>query len=193
MTGRASLRTMTEFAAMVPWRVAAANLNLLSSHDTPRLASVVTDPAHRRLAVGLLATWVGVPSTFAGDELGFAGSTTHEARAPIAWDAARWDHDALAMFTELLSLRRSSPAIRHGGLRPVHAGQDTITFLRESASQRVLVHAARRPHAALRLSARALGVRHGATSLLGGDDLVPARGRVTLPVDGPAFGAWELH
>lgn len=67
--------------AVAPWSARAHSLNLLDSHDTPRLASVV---GRQRFAVatGLLLTFPGVPMIFAGDEVGTEGADSEQSRQP---------------------------------------------------------------------------------------------------------------
>jgi alpha-glucosidase len=86
----------------------------------------------------------------------------------------------------------SSGHIRRG-LRWVHAGADSLTFLRESPGARVLVHAARATHGPVRLSSAELGMEEAASHLLGGADTVVRDGRASLPADGPAFHAWRME
>ena len=88
----------------------------------------------------------GVPMVFAGDEVGLTGVDGDGARQPMPWDEARWDRDVLDAYRALGALRRASRALRHGGLRWVHAGDDVLVFLREARDERVLVQVARRDH-----------------------------------------------
>ena len=84
--GGAVAATMQEQLASMPWRSTAASLTLLDSHDTARFRTVAND-AHRHVAaVGLLATYPGVPMVFAGDEVGLEGSTSDDGRRPMPWD-----------------------------------------------------------------------------------------------------------
>jgi alpha-glucosidase len=69
-----------------------------------------------------------------------------------------------------------------------------MTYLREHADERVLVHAARGAHAPVRLPLRALGVTSA-------DEVVPLHGEpvaadgaeAVLPSGGPAAHAWVLR
>jgi alpha-glucosidase len=134
----------------------------------------------------------GVPMVFAGDEVGVEGADGDQARAPFPWDEGRWDKTLLAMHQELIALRRASHGLRHGGLRWVHAAEDSLTFLRESSQERVLVHLGRAPHAPVTLDATRLGVTAGAELLFGATALRVIDGRVSLPGDGPAAHLWRL-
>jgi glycosidase len=88
--------------------------NMLSSHDTPRLATQVTDPAARALARTLAFVTPGVPLVYYGEEIGMRGGPDPDNRAAMAWDESGWDRDALAHIRRLAGLRRSRRALREG-------------------------------------------------------------------------------
>jgi len=63
--------TWRERLAAVPWVVALQQYNLLDSHDTERVRSILGEnDALHRLAVLLLLTFPGVPGLYYGDEIG---------------------------------------------------------------------------------------------------------------------------
>lgn len=187
----AMVATMREFAAAVPWSVASRQWNLLGSHDTPRIRTLLAgDRALQEVAVGLLMTFPGTPMVFAGDEVGAEGRNGEHARTTMPWDdPARWDEERFATYRELIALRRSSGALRRGGLRWFDLGDDAVAFLRELPDERVLVLAARARWEGARVR---LG-RGSATNLFGGLRLRPDDdGVLTLPGDGPTFQVWRL-
>ncbi len=94
----------------------------------------------------------------------------------------------------LAALRRGHEALRHGGLRWVHAHGDALAFLRESDDERLLVLAARAAHPPVRVRGRSLGVDGEAANVYGGAQaLRPGPDNiVTLPGDGPTFQVWQL-
>ncbi|MBM2623688.1 glycoside hydrolase family 13 protein [Actinoplanes sp. LDG1-06] len=138
----ALVATMSAFASQMSWRSWEASWSLLGSHDTARIRTVVGDAERQHVAAGLLFTLPGTPMVFAGDEIGLTGGGNESARVPMPWDRP-WDTVTLSRYRELIALRKSSPALRRGGLRWVHADGDTLVFLRESAAQSVLVLARR--------------------------------------------------
>ena len=101
------------------------------------------------VAVAALATLPGVPTVFAGDELGAEGLTGEHARTPMPWtaiaaaDETVVDTVVLEATGALLTLRRELPALRRGGLRWLHASADALTFVRTHPDGDVLVHLAR--------------------------------------------------
>jgi len=76
----------------------------------------------------------------------------------------------------------------------VHRGADTLVYLRETASERLLVQVSRAAHPAVALPAGPLGLEGEAPALLGEVALRGARGSVggsvVLPGDGPAAHVW---
>jgi alpha-glucosidase len=139
-------------------------------------------------------TMPGVPTLFAGDEIGLTGVDGEHARTPFPWDRPEsWDAPTLEAYRSWIGLRREHVALRRGGLRWVHAGEDSMTFLREHPEERVLVHLARADHPPLRLPLAALGL----TALdqlrpLTGSAVGGSRDVVELPAGGPSAHAYRL-
>ncbi|WP_091550652.1 glycoside hydrolase family 13 protein [Micromonospora pattaloongensis] len=188
--GSAALATIRGFASLVSWRSYTHSWQLLGSHDSARIRSVVGDAARQEVAAGLLCTLPGTPMIFAGDELGLRGENGEASRTPMPWDRSEsWDADTFARYRALVALRRAQPALRHGGLRWLHADADALVFVREAVEGGVLVLARRAPGVPVRLAG--LG---SADNVYGGaPGLAPAAdGAVTLPADGPTFQVWRL-
>jgi alpha-glucosidase len=113
---------------------------LLDSHDTARFRNVVGRDLARHIAgMGLLLTYPGVPSIFAGDEIGVEGAWGEDARRTIDWSKRNWDYGLFEEIKKLVRIRRDSHALSHGGLRWILSGDDAIGFLRESKEERLLV------------------------------------------------------
>jgi len=144
-TGRQFVKAMTAFNSSIPWRSLIDSMTLLDSHDTARMRNVVGgDKVKHMAAMGLLLTYPGVPSIFAGDEIGLEGAWGEDARRTMTWDSAdKWDQHFLGGVKELIALRRNSPALVNGGLRWVDIQDDYLLFLRESKKQNLLILIAR--------------------------------------------------
>ncbi len=126
-----------------PAHVLKAHLNLLGSHDTARILSVMGgDPASVELAALLLFTFPGAPCIYYGDEIGMTGGPDPECRGGFPWDKREdWNHMLLGTFSSLARIRNDKEALRRGSYRTVHAqsGQHLYAFVREHGSERVLV------------------------------------------------------
>lgn len=142
---QALVDTWQAYRAAIPWQIAVQQFNLLGSHDTPRVLSIVSgDLALNRLAVGLLMTYPGVPSVYYGDEIGL-GRQPGSSRACMPWDKAEWDNEFLAFYRLLIRLRRSSSALIEGGFQILSVETDTLAYLRDSDSEWLVVIAHRGP------------------------------------------------
>ena len=143
-SGHALVAALREWRARYGWRAAQQSWNILSSHDSARIRTLVRDPAVHRVAAGLQFTLPGTPMVFAGDEIGLEGVTGEDGRRTMPWahrDA--WDHETLAAYGALARLRREHPALTVGGLRWAYADDDCVAYLREHADETLLVVARR--------------------------------------------------
>jgi len=139
-SGSEMIQAMQEFSSAIPWKCFVSSMVLLDSRDTARFRNVVgRDHARHTAGMGLLLTYPGVPSIFAGDEIGLEGAWGEDARRTIDWSKRTWDFDLFEEIKKLVTIRRTSHALSHGGLRWILRGDDAIGFLRESKKERLLV------------------------------------------------------
>jgi alpha-glucosidase len=144
LDGVATVASMRHLAADVPWEAQMASMTLLDSHDTARFRTVVGgDRALHELGVTALLTMPGVPTVFAGSEVGVEGASSDTARVPFPWDESTWDRPLLDATRTLIEIRRNSPALRRGSLRWLDARPESMTFVREVVGETMLVHLAR--------------------------------------------------
>lgn len=140
----AMLATMQERLAVVPWQLALQQFNLLGSHDTARIRTLVggNDALHK-LAVTVLLTYPGVPSIYYGDEIGMEDHPQLEQRGCMVWDETQWNNDLFTHYQRLIALRRSAEALQTGSLQIVGHGADWFAYLREGKDQSMLIIANR--------------------------------------------------
>jgi len=120
----------------------AAQLNLMDSHDSPRLTSLVGgDDAAIRLAVLLQATLPGAPCIYYGDEVGLRGGLDPDNRRAFPWDRSRWDEPLLEFYRAIFALRRSEPALRSDEVKVLAAEAGRVAIARGTAdaAERVVV------------------------------------------------------
>lgn len=186
--GEAVVETMREFGSHVSWQALTHSFNLVGSHDTTRVRSLVAhDPRLVEVAAGLLMTMPSIPMLTYGDEIGMEGLFGEDGRRPMPWDERRWDKGILETYRALIAARKGSVALRRGGLRWVYAAADVIVFLRESADEVALVHVARAAHDAVSIETRHLpGVGTGRSAY--GPSPQITRDTVTLTAAGPQVG-----
>jgi alpha-glucosidase len=141
INGQQLVESIQEFNASIPWRSLTASMMLLDSHDTARFRTVVLGDKKAHLsAMTMMLSYPGVPSIFAGDEIGLEGSWGEDARRTINWeDRSNWDIEFMNEVKKLVTLRRSQDALVNGGLRWVRAEDDYLLYLRESKKQNLLI------------------------------------------------------
>jgi cyclomaltodextrinase / maltogenic alpha-amylase / neopullulanase len=127
--------------SMYDWQVTLTQLNLLDSHDTPRLLSIVQNDRNSvKLGTILLMTFPGAPSVYYGDEIGLAGHRDPDCRRTIPWDKPEtWDRDTLAYYKQLIALRKAHPALRRGRYDRIYAQGLTYAFGRSFEDDKALV------------------------------------------------------
>lgn len=122
--------------------VVAVQLNLLGSHDAPRMRSVLGgDLAAVRIATLLQATFPGAPCVYYGDEVGLAGGNDPASRGAFPWDRTRWEPGLRDSFRALLHLRSAEAALRTGTLRVAGAADGAVAFERRAGSSSFVVTA----------------------------------------------------
>jgi alpha-glucosidase len=190
ITGRQLVESMKSFNGSIPWRSLVASMVLLDSHDTARMRTVVLGNKDLHLtAITLLLTYPGVPSIFAGDEIGLEGTTGEDSRKTINWeDRSSWDMDFLREVKKLISIRKNSDGFINGGLRWVLVEDDCLAFLRESKKETILVFLSRSGVKA-KIDISKLGYRVK-ESLYG----IPASGSaISINTKKPSQGIWVLE
>ena len=164
-------------------------MNALDTHDTPRFLTHA-QPGTVPVALGLSVTMPGIPVIFAGDEFGLVGDDGEDSRTPMPWDAAEAAAETIDLYATLIHLRRDHEVLNTGGVRWLHASDDVLVYVRESAAECILLVAARGDYQ-LSLEANAVA---GAPAALFGEgtaEFDPAVGLV-LRGAGPSFTAFAL-
>jgi neopullulanase len=126
---------------LYPLDTQKAHLNLLGSHDTARVLSILGgDTAALVLATLLQFTMPGAPSIYYGDELGLLGGHDPQCRAGFPWDNDEiWNHDLVATVRSLTALRAATPALRHGTVEVAGSNGGLIVIRRSLDGHDVLV------------------------------------------------------
>ncbi len=120
--------------------VTAVQLNLLGSHDTPRLRTVAGgDTASVRLATLIQMTLPGAPCVYYGDEVGLEGGPDPDCRRAFPWDTAKQDTELRAFVRAAIRLRRDHGALRQGAFRTLHAEGQALAYERSDEESRFIV------------------------------------------------------
>lgn len=117
--------------AAIPYANQLAQLNLLDSHDTPRLLTELGgDVALLKLAATLLFTRPGVPCIYYGDEIGLQGGPDPDCRRCFDWDRTQWQADLFEHYKTLAGLRRQRREWAQGATLALGHGEDWIAYAR---------------------------------------------------------------
>lgn len=126
--------------AATPYAQQLAQLNLLGSHDTPRLLTRLHgDLALMRLAFTLLFTLPGVPCLYYGDEVGMQGGADPDCRRCMDWSGQGWQHGLLDHVRTLAARRRARREWREGAMQTLASGADWLVFARYTDRAATLV------------------------------------------------------
>jgi cyclomaltodextrinase len=159
----------------------AVQLNLLDSHDSPRVLSVLGgDRDAMELAVLLQATLPGAPCVYYGDEVGLEGGIDPDSRRSFPWDEGRWDHELLGSVRATFALRHAEPALRSDEVAISSAADKALAFRRGGADGSLAV-AVNAGDEAIRVSLGAVGATPA--GVVGASFLhTVARARTVAPV-----------
>lgn len=158
--GRGVKDTVMTVAENYPPQVLHCNMNLLGTHDTPRILTALVDEfdgsreqqAHRRLsddqrtealqrlmgAAFLQFTLPGSPSIYYGDEAGMEGYKDPFNRRTYPW--GKEDGMLLSHFRRLGQLRREYPCLQQGDISFFHAAENRLGFCRSYGGQTLFVY-----------------------------------------------------
>jgi glycosidase len=121
------------------WEIQLAQLNLLDSHDTPRMLTTVgEDKSSFLLATLLMMTFPGAPSIFYGDEVGLLGGKDPDCRRVFP-EPEYWDVEILKNYKQLIALRHQYSALSTGTYKTLYADQNLYVFARILDRQEVLI------------------------------------------------------
>lgn len=171
-----------------------ANLNLLGSHDTPRVLSMVgEDRDSVVLSALLLFTFIGAPCIYYGDEIGMKGYHDPGARAAFPWERpADWDREILEAFRSLSALRREHPALRRGTYRRLAAADSLYAFTRELGEEILVVAVNAGIEAGALTGEVPRGGRTAALRAWGRGEAGLEGGALSLRLPGRSGGVWVL-
>ncbi len=152
--GTAFGEAVMTLAENYPPQVLHCLMNLLGSHDKPRILTVLGDDfqgskeekAHRRLdpaqyaparerlylAAFLQYTLPGMPSIYYGDEVGLEGFEDPWCRRTFPW--GREDETLQTFFRALGELKNGDVSLQRGSIRIVEAGQGRLTYVRQTGN-----------------------------------------------------------
>ncbi|MCL4386615.1 MAG: glycoside hydrolase family 13 protein [Actinobacteria bacterium] len=115
-------------------------LNLLSSHDTPRILTLANNDVSRViLAITFLMTYIGVPMIYYGDEIGMEGGNDPDCRRTMIWDESLWNKKINNTYKKLIDLRLNHSSLRTGEFVTLLVFNRFYSYLRSDSSDNIIV------------------------------------------------------
>ncbi len=152
-------RWFTRARSVIPYDNQLAQLNLLDSHDTPRLLTLLQgDVARMKIAATLLFTYPGVPCIYYGDEIGTQGAGDPDCRRCFDWQRPNWNRSLFDHYAQLARMRRERAEWQRGAYLTLAMGDDWFAFARFSASQATIVAANRGSDVTVRIALSSLPI-----------------------------------
>lgn len=178
-------RTWKDNLAAIPWSVALQQFNLLGSHDTSRLGSVLKgDDDLIRMAVMIQFTFPGVPCVYYGDEIGLENEDGFGQRNCFPWDQRNWDIDLFNFYQKLIALRKESQVLARGSFQILYWDEDLIIYQRLLAGERIVLTANRgekREALVIRSPWIETESNSGLTGLFSGEQVLLSNGEMRIP------------
>lgn len=189
--GNETVAVIKEFSARQPFETYSASWNLLSSHDSARVRTIVGSREKHRVAIAFAITMPGTPMIFAGDEIGAEGAWGEDSRSPYPWNGeSERDEEIRKVYQELISLRKESHALIHGGVQWLRTESDYLCFIRESNSERLLVLLTR---SAINLEVNLAPLEFESLEEVVGDQVLLAGSRLVVDWKAPGFVVMRMR
>ena len=133
--------TLTDLHHKYDPQIVQAQMNMLSSHDTPRLMTIANnDLSSVQLMFLCQMTVAGAPNIYYGDEIALPGVRDPDCRRAFPWhDRESWNTDLLQQVRRYVALRHKSVALRRGDFQIVHVGEQTVAYSRRYGDRLALV------------------------------------------------------
>ena len=140
-SGYEMAEALSDGVSSLPGQSAYFQMNLIDSHDTPRLHcnKAVMDKDIYFGALMVLFLLPGMPSIYYGDEIGLDGEmgSVEGARYPMCWDEGKWDLDMLGMYRSLAEVRKL-PFLAYSAFQAEAIDNDAFTIKRIGRDEAVV-------------------------------------------------------
>jgi cyclomaltodextrinase / maltogenic alpha-amylase / neopullulanase len=131
-------RRMEEMLFNYPMALHHHLYNLISSHDTPRILTVLNQDTNKlKLAIVLLMTFPGMPIVFYGDEIGTEGENDPDCRKTMDWNQI--ESPIRDFYQRMIQLRNHSQALQNGSFHHIDLDDKIYGFIRKSVKESMMV------------------------------------------------------
>ncbi len=119
---------------------APLQLNLLGSHDTPRLLTLCRGNLRRALlAMAAQFTAIGAPMVYYGDEVGLEGENDPDCRRTMPWQPQTWNNTLLDAARSLIRARHNHASLRSGSFESLKIFNGIYAYRRTNGEDQVVV------------------------------------------------------
>ncbi len=113
-------------------------LNLISTHDTPRFLTECKEDVHKyKMAVAMYMLYEGMPCIYYGDEIGMVGGGDPDCRRGFKWDKSKWNMDIYNFYKVLIQLKKSEIALQEGSLK-LDVVDDLFILTRQFKDEKII-------------------------------------------------------
>ncbi len=88
--------------------------NMISSHDTPRMNTLLKEKNLKEMAIAFQISYPGNPFLYYGEENGMNGGGDPDNRRPMVWDDKRWDWNFREFVLKAFDVKKNEPALNGG-------------------------------------------------------------------------------
>lgn len=137
---QAMVEALESFRAHIPWALFTQQFNLLGSHDTPRVRTLVNEnDALHRLAILFQFTYPGVPCIYYGDEIGMINLPNIGERGTMIWDESKQNQQLFSFYQALIELRKTSEALVEGSYQIMVQDENQFIFMRATKTEKIII------------------------------------------------------
>ncbi|MEW6405574.1 MAG: glycoside hydrolase family 13 protein [Chloroflexota bacterium] len=140
-TGPQFKHSIESMFSLYDWEINHAQMNMLDSHDMPRVRWLLNDDdkAHR-LSILCQMTMPGAPSVYYGDEVGLSAGTDPYCREVYPWHKPEtWNTGLRDFYKTVIKLRKAHKPLHTGDFQFLHAQKRQVVYRRRLDEHEVIV------------------------------------------------------
>ncbi|TGG87618.1 alpha-amylase family glycosyl hydrolase [Geotoga petraea] len=123
-----------------PPQVVHSLWNLLGSHDTERIFTMLDEDVERmKMISALQMTFVGAPLIYYGDEIGMTGGNDPFDRKPFPWKKEMWNEEIFNHYKKMIELRKIRESLQIGDYKVLEAEDGLLIFERSTQKETTTV------------------------------------------------------
>ncbi len=139
ITTKEFLKNFKDYYDAYPLNFLFTSWNILSSHDTPRIYSVLEGDVEKiKLAITFQFVLPGSPVIYYGDEIGTPGDNDPDCRRTFNWDKNNWNESIFYHYKNMIRIWKRTPALRYGDFEEIYHDSSILIFSRSYENNKIL-------------------------------------------------------